>query len=144
MSSRELVEGVPLIRVPDQVYQSCLTRKQAHTPFPKASTFRASAPLKLVYIDICGQISPSTLGGSHYFLLIVDDYSRLMWVALLKNKSDAFRELKHFKTLAEAEKNTKIKCLRSSKGGEFVSNEFTDFCVSQGIKRQLIAPYSPQ
>ena len=39
-----------------------------------------------------------------YFLLVVDDFSRLMWVSMLKLKSDALREFKHFKALVEAKK----------------------------------------
>ena len=38
-------------------------------------------------------------------LLIVDDFSRLMWVAILKNKSKAFEAFRKFKTLAENESN---------------------------------------
>ena len=95
-------------------------------------------------MDICGPISPSTLGGSTYFLLIVDDFSRLMWVSILKSKSDALTEFKRFKALAEAEQDTHIKGLRSDRGGEFTSEAFADFCTSQGIKRQLTMPYLPQ
>ena len=48
-------------------------------------------PLELVHGDICISISPATLGGSMYFLLLVDDYSRVMWVAMIKNKSESFQ-----------------------------------------------------
>lgn len=34
--------------------------------------------------------------------------------------------------------------LRTDRGGEFVSNEFQFYCESNGITRQLTAPYSPQ
>ena len=144
MSRLKVVEGLPKIEVPDHLYRSCVVRKQHQNSFPKSSQFRASKPLELVYLDICGPISPSTLGGSKYFLLIVDDFSRLMWVSMLKLMSSALKEFKWFKKLAEAEQDTQIKCLRSDRGGEFTSEAFTDFCTSQGMKRQLSAPYSPQ
>ena len=67
-----------------------------------------------------------------------------MWASMLKLKSDALREFKRFKALAEAEKGIRIQCLRSDRGGEFTFEEFTEFCISQGIKLQLTAPYSPQ
>ena len=144
MSRLKMVEGFPQIDIPNQLYQSCVAGKQHRSSFPKGSLFRASKPLELVYIDICGPISPSTLGGSRYFLLIVDDFSRLMWVSMLKSKSDALTEFKRFKALAEAEQDTHIKCLRSDRGGEFTSEAFADFYIAHGIKRQLTAPYSPQ
>ena len=62
----------------------------------------------------------------------------------MKLKSQALSHFQKFKLLVEAEKGAKIQCLLTDRGGEFNSNEFTSFCVSHGIKRQLTAPYSPQ
>ena len=116
----------------------CVAGKHARAPFPKATEFRASKPLELVYADICGPITPSTISGGKYFLLIVDDFSRLMWVAILKNKSEAFGAFQKFKTLAESESNgALIKCLRTDRGGEFTSEEFSKWCEEKGIRRQL-------
>ena len=45
------------------------------------------------------------------FLLIIDDFSKLMWVAILKNKVEAVRNFQKFKSLAESESNgALIKC----------------------------------
>ena len=63
---------------------------------------------------------------------------------MLQCKSDAFEAFKHFKILVETDKGVKIKTLRSDRGGEFTSEEFSSYCLEQGIKRQLTAPYSPQ
>ena len=67
-----------------------------------------------------------------------------MWVALLKEKSEAVEQFKRFKSMAEAEKEVKIKCVRSDRGGEFTSDEFKSLCDKSGIKKQLTAPYTPQ
>lgn len=100
--------------------------------------------LDLVYANICRPISWASLGGSCFFLLIMDDHLRLMWVAILKQKFDALVAFKRFKVLPENDKETKIKCLRTDRGDEFKSKEFDVFCDSNGIKRQLMAPYHPQ
>ena len=144
MSRKKLVEGLPAISTPSKVCRSCISRKHHRTSFPKLSTFRASEPLELIHADLCGPITPTTLGGSRYFLLIIDDYSRLTWVSMLQCKSDALEAFKHFKNLAETEKGMMVKTLRSDRGGEFTSVEFTNYCLKHGIKRQLTAPYSPQ
>ena len=60
MSKRKLVKGLPLISAPDHVCRSCIAGKQHRSPFPHASQFRAKKPLDLVYMDICGPITPST------------------------------------------------------------------------------------
>ena len=40
----------------------------------------------------------------------------------------------------EKEIGKRFKCLRSNRGGEFISNEFNNFCIERGINRQLLAP----
>ena len=49
-----------------------------------------------------------------------------------------------FKALAEKESGKKIKALRSDNGGEYVSQQFKDFCSVEGIKRVLTTPHNPQ
>jgi len=46
--------------------------------------------------------------------------------------------------LVEKESGKKIRALRSDNGGEYVSQEFKDFCVAKGIKRELRTPHNPQ
>ena len=46
--------------------------------------------------------------------------------------------------MEEAEKDVKIKCVRSDRGGEFTSDEFKSLCDKSEIKKQLIVPYPPQ
>lgn len=41
---------------------------------------------QIIYIDICGCHHHATLSRYHYFLSIVDDYSRATWFYLMKNK----------------------------------------------------------
>ena len=77
MSNKRLVEGLPPINTPSKLCRNCISGKHHRTPFPKLSTFRATEPLELIHVDICGPITPPTLGGSRYFLLIIDDYSQL-------------------------------------------------------------------
>ena len=56
-------------------------------------------------------------------MLIVDDFSRKMWVYFLKYKSDAFSTFQKFKTLVEKESGCNIMTLRTESptmGGNFV------------------------
>ena len=41
-------------------------------------------------------------------------------------------------------RNREPKCLRSDKGGEFISNKFNNFCIERGIKRYVSAPHTPK
>ena len=135
MSSKKLVEGLPPINMSRKLCRNCITGKHHKTPFPILSSFRATKPLELIHAGICGPISPPTLGGSRYFVLIIDDFSRLTWVAMLHCKFDAFEAFKHFKKLAEIEKGMKIKTLKSDRGGEFTSNEFSKYFLEHLFSR---------
>lgn len=85
---QNMVEGMPLVDWVDQVCDGCTLGKQHRKPFPQASSYRADQGLELVHADLCGQINPPTPGGKSYFLLVVDDHSRYMWVELLKSKDE--------------------------------------------------------
>ncbi|KAJ0558737.1 putative RNA-directed DNA polymerase [Helianthus annuus] len=144
MAKKKLVRGLPCISHPEQLCEACLVAKQTRKSFPKEAQWRATKPLELLHADLCGPITPQTWGGNRYFLLIVDDFSRYMWVYLLKTKNEAFEKFKIFKTRVEKESKYKIKMLRTDRGGEFNSQVFIDFCNETGIKRQTTAPYTPQ
>ena len=86
MRRAEMVSGLPKIRFSDHLCRNCMAGKQNRRPFPDKSECRASKKLQLIHGDICGPIQPSTVGGRRYYFLLIDDHSRLMWVAVLKDK----------------------------------------------------------
>ena len=62
----------------------------------------------------------------------------------MQKKSETYSKFCEFKALVEKESGKKVKALRSDNGGEFISGEFKDFCSTEGIRRELIAPHNPQ
>jgi hypothetical protein len=50
-------------------------------------------------------------------------------VCLLKSKDHALHYFKTYKTEVENQLERKIKWLRSDRGGEYFSSDFSDFCV---------------
>ncbi|GKA72947.1 zinc finger, CCHC-type containing protein [Tanacetum coccineum] len=144
MNQKDLVHGVPAIKHTTQICDVCLVGKQSRAPFPKKAKGRSISPLDLIYGDLCGPITPPTPSGKRYIFLLVDDYSRYMWAYFLSTKDQAFDTFKEFKKTIENELRTTLKMFRTDRGGEFNSNEFTQYCKENGIARQLTAPYSPQ
>ncbi|KAG8482872.1 hypothetical protein CXB51_023953 [Gossypium anomalum] len=65
----------------------CPLAKQNRLPFP-ISTTRAETTFSLIHLDLWGPYRVSTHSGHRYFLTIVDDFTRLTWVYLLRLKSD--------------------------------------------------------
>lgn len=144
MISKRMVTGIPNISIEKETCNSCLLGKQTRTSFPNATSYRATQVLELVHGDLCGPISPPTARGNRYIFVLIDDHTRYMWSLLLREKGETFVKFQRFKSLVEKETGSKIKTLRTDRGGEFTSNEFKVFCENQGIHRHLTAPYSPQ
>ena len=53
-------------------------------------------------------------------------------------------KFKAIKALVENETSLKIKFLRSNNGGEFIANEFNEYCETRAIKRQFSEPKTRQ
>lgn len=104
----------------------------------------SSKPLELIHTDLCGPTRKESPYGEEYFILFIDDFYKMCWIGLLKHKDEAFEKFQAFKDLVENESDQKIKCLRSDLGGEFISDEFFDFCEQHGIKRQFSTARTPQ
>ena len=114
-----MVSGLPKITHPDKLCDSCLVGKQRRASFPRAAKYRADGLL-----DLCGPISPVTPGGKRYFLLLVDDLSRFMWLSLLASKDEAPAAIKRFQASVEVESGRKLRVLCTDNGREFTSVDF--------------------
>ncbi|KAJ1704767.1 hypothetical protein LUZ63_004546 [Rhynchospora breviuscula] len=143
LSQKQMVFGLPEIKEIG-LCEGCVYGKQIRLPFPKNQLMRAKRVLELVHTDLCGPMETESLGGSRYFLLFIDDFSRMSWVYFLSNKSETFHTFKKFKAMAENQTGMHLKMLRSDRGGEYQSNEFREYCESEGIQHQLTMPYTPQ
>jgi hypothetical protein len=72
--------------------------------------------------------------------MFTDDYSRYDYVYLMRHKSESFENFKKFKTEAENQLNKSIKAIRSDRGGEYLSYDFTMYSKECEIVSQLTPP----
>ncbi|CAL8169319.1 unnamed protein product [Prunus armeniaca] len=143
LHQKDMVVGLPSIQSEKAICEGCIFGKFHRLPFSQ-STWKSRAPFELVHANTCGPTRTPSFNGKKYFLLFVDDYSRMMCVYFLEQKSEAFSFFKQFKAYGEKQSGYNLKTLRTDRGGEFTSNEFSEFCKSNGIKRELTASYTPQ
>jgi transposase InsO family protein len=94
--------------------------------------------------DLCGPISPTTPSGNRFILLLVDDCSRYMWASFLTGKDKAAMAIKRVQVAAERKSGNLMGALRTDRGGEFMTKEFSQYCAELGIRRKLTTPYTPQ
>jgi hypothetical protein len=101
----------------------------------KSKTFPSTdKPLKLVHMDLCGPSRKEGTGKENYFMLIIDDYSRLTWVSFLKEKSEAFEKFKVFKSLTENQTRKILKAVRSDRGGDLSHRNSKSSVINMGSK----------
>ncbi|KAH9707133.1 hypothetical protein KPL70_012460 [Citrus sinensis] len=143
LKQKNMVIGLPDVGRYEKVCEGCIYGKMHRLPFPKNS-WRAKAPLELVHADICGPTRTLSLNNRRYFILFVDDYTRMMWIYLLNEKAEAFSIFLQFKALAERQSGWKMKTLRIDRGGEFIYTPLMNYCRDNGIQRQLTISRSPQ
>lgn len=79
-----------------------------------------------------------------YFLTIVDDFSRVIWVHLLRQKSDAFEAIKEFVCMVGRQYERKVKVIRSNNALEFDDKSCKTFFLEQGIVHQTSCVDRPQ
>ena len=110
-----MIEGLPDLHRIEGLCSSCQFGKLHRKPYVSEGVTRAKCKLELVHSDLCGPMSTPALNQSLYFLLLIDDLTRMTWVYFLSNKSQTFDMFKSFKAMAENESDCRLKKLRTRK-----------------------------
>ena len=76
-------------------------------------------------------------------MTFTDDLSRYGYVYLMKHKSETFEKFTEFQNEVENQCGKEIKALRSDRGGEYLSREFSDHLKSCGIVPKFTLPGMP-
>ncbi|KAJ0810676.1 putative RNA-directed DNA polymerase [Helianthus annuus] len=127
----------------DNICDSCMKSKFTKLPFP-TSTTKTNACFDLIHCDIWGRYRTPSFTKANYFLTIVDDFSRSIWVYLLKHKFEASTCLMHFHKMVKTQFEKNIKRIRCDNGGEFISNKMVNFYDEEGIMLETTCPHTPQ
>ncbi|KAH9669164.1 Integrase catalytic domain-containing protein [Citrus sinensis] len=72
--------------------------------------------LEYVHSDVWGPTKTASIGGSHYFVIFVDDFSRCVWVYTMRVKDEVLEIFVKWKKLVETQTGRKIKVLRYDNG----------------------------
>lgn len=124
--------------------QICVQAKMKRRSYPGKTEHRATEVLEIIHSDVVGKITPTSRGGSNYFITFTDDYSRHSTVYMMKTKDEALSKFQHYQRMCEKLHNRSIKILRSDNGGEYINSQFNKYLLDHGIQRQLTVPESPQ
>ncbi|GKC81202.1 retrovirus-related pol polyprotein from transposon TNT 1-94 [Tanacetum coccineum] len=123
--------------------ENCVMEKSHRVSFG-VGRHTTQGVIDYVHSDLWGPSQVESLGGKRNFLSIVDDYSRRVWVYILRFKHEAFGKFKEWKQLVENQTRRTVKKLRTDNGLEFCNREFEQLCIESGIARHLTVTGTPQ
>jgi len=145
LSKLQLVRGLPKIDYhSDALCGACRKGKIVKSSFKTKDIVSTSRPLELLHIDLFGPVNTTSLYGSKYQLVIVDDYNKWTWVKFLRSKDNAYDVFSNFCTQIQSEKEMKSLKVISDHGGEFENEPFETFCEKHGIVHEFSSPRTPQ
>lgn len=144
MKKEDLVIGIKEESKEKRQCEPCVAGKMCRKAHPKLTGIRTSRIMELWHLDLIGPIKPSSRGGKKYILTIVDDYSRVIFLELLKEKGEVAEKLKELIILKENQSELKLKAIRSDNGREFVGKNLQDWLKNKGIKHEFSPARTPQ
>jgi hypothetical protein len=103
VNKMEPVREMPQITKPtNTLCKHCQQGKKTKTRF-KSKEYSTTGPLEIVHTDLVGPTTIKGLKGEKYFMLLVDDYTRMTAIFFLRNTSEAFENFKVYKEMVENE-----------------------------------------
>ena len=92
---------------------SCQLGKQPALPFNTSESISIDI-FDLIHSDVWGPSSVSSIGGSQYFVIFVDDYSCYSWIFNMKHRSELLQVYSNFAKTVETQFSKRIKIFRSN------------------------------
>ncbi|GBM87069.1 Retrovirus-related Pol polyprotein from transposon TNT 1-94 [Araneus ventricosus] len=144
MSNHNIVKDIESIQGKLSNCDVCKTSTLTRISMKTNYAITTKALLARVYMDIWGPAPTKSLGGNLYFISIIDDFSRKMYVYIIKSNSEVLECFKKYLYRSERELNVELKCVRTDNGLEFFRNAFEQLLSGLGIKMERTYVCTPE
>ena len=91
----------------------------------------------LIHSDVWGPSPVSSIGGSRYFVVFVDDYSCYSWIFHMKHRSELLQVYSNFAKMVETQFFKRIKIFRSDNALKYTQYAFQAVLHSYGTVHHL-------
>jgi transposase InsO family protein len=147
LAENGLVSGIKFDLSSDEptFCELCVYAKATRKPIAKeCEGERAKEFAEEVHTDLWGPAPVDTFGGRKYYISFTDDKTRLTYLHLLRQKSEAFTAYKDFESWCRTQHDARVKVLHSDRGGEYLGKEFVMHLKAAGTKQKLTVHDTPQ
>ena len=118
---------------------TCIEHKMHNIPFDN-NRKRAKEILEIVHTDLNGP-HPEGIRGEKYFLIFIDDYSKLVRVYLIKSKDEVYDRFIEYINGVKNRIGKRIKKLRCDNGTEYLNGKMFTLFREKGIEVEPRPPY---
>nr|GEU99420.1 retrovirus-related Pol polyprotein from transposon TNT 1-94 [Tanacetum cinerariifolium] len=125
-------------------FPQSITLKIHHKHHKSKTDFASNKPLYLIHMDLCGLMCVQSINGKRYVLVVVDDYSRYIWVFFLHSKDEASEVIISFIKKTQVNLQPQVQRVRTNNGTEFKNKTLAKFFDEVGITQQFSATRMPQ
>ena len=80
----------------------------------------------------------TSVAGFRYFIVFVDDYSKMTWVYMLKDRTQVLDVLKIFYNKIKTQFFTSIHVLRTDNALEFLRYDVSQFCTHTSQQNDIV------
>nr|GEY25784.1 retrovirus-related Pol polyprotein from transposon TNT 1-94 [Tanacetum cinerariifolium] len=117
------------------------SKKKSHKPKSEDTN---QEKLYLLHMDLYGPMRVESVNGKKYILVIVDDYSRFIWVKCLCSKNEASDFIIKFLKMIQVRLKVSIRRIRIDNGTEFVNQTLREYYEQVGISHETPVARPPQ
>ncbi|GKE48443.1 retrovirus-related pol polyprotein from transposon TNT 1-94 [Tanacetum coccineum] len=145
LAKQNKVLGLPsLVYSKDKPCTACEKGKHHRALFKTKLNSSIRKCFHLLHMDLFGPVSPMSINHKKYTLVIVDEYSRYIWVHFLKKKSQAPEVIMSFIRMVENQNDVKVKQIRTDNRTEFRNHELESFYDEKEISQNFSSPCTPK
>ena len=94
--------------------------------------YKNSHPFSIIHSDVWGPSCVKNISGTRWFVLFVDDHTRITWVFLMKEKLEVGQVFQNFNTMIQTQFHTKIQIFRTDNAKEYFTHILGNYIQSQG------------
>ena len=123
----------------DDVCNVCASAKITMTPVPRVAETQAEEKLERVFADVMGPFRVEKPPGFRFCIVFADQYTKFVYVDILKAQSEALAGLKEFVLSLGTPKKQ-----RQDNAKEFLLEQFNMYCLDAGILQAKTIPETPQ
>ena len=111
--------------------------KHHRSTYPARDSIPSSRAFDLIHCDVWGPSRVPSPSRHLYYIVFVDDYTRVSWVYLIKDRRQVLDIVRQFTQEIITQHSITPKIIRTDNALELVQSALQQFCVDQGIIHQI-------